>query len=311
MKPLPPILSLLLAATATAQTVTTTLTALTQVNVSVTANGGALANGQSLAAGPLPAQQLFDAELPAPTYTNATLQWNVFATPSVAAVHLGEHGWVTTPNSTANVGPVQLLVRFAATAPTTVAISILQQSEITGGTPAPTAALDLGNDGSIDWPFVPWYGVGLPTVPLGPQPFDIRVLLDTAIPAPGQSATYLQLEARPVNSLAVTPTVASCPFPNVELTWAPTFADRGIDLQPPSLLSALVIGFQPQPALFPTLGTTCVLWPAPDVVLALFGAPLHVPLPAAVRPATLQAQAVLVTTIGNLLLTNGLHVQAY
>jgi hypothetical protein len=295
-------------APAFAQAVTVDISALTPLSVTVAA--GAATSTQTLPGGPLPSWQQFEAQLPAPTFASAMLAWSLVSEPGLAVAHLTNTAWVTVPNSSAQAGPHELLVRFAASAPVFVDVDIRRTLDVWPGVTAPMAAIDLGNDGTIDWPFVPVSGIQFQNLQLGPQPLLLRVLLDAACVVPGMASIYLETAVRPHNSLSVNTTVSGCPHNDV-LSCEPTFADRGIDLRAPAMLSVLVVGFTPQPILFPTGWGACVLWPSPDVALVLFNSGLHIPLPAAVRPVTFWAQAVMPLTTGALLLTSGLEIQVY
>jgi len=94
---------------------------------------------------------------------------------------------------------------------------------------------------------------------------------------------------------------------------APSFDGRGIDLaisQPLGSLAFLVFGFTPQPQFLGiNAGLPCMLLPSPDIVALAAAHPLHIALPASIRPLTFYAQGVLVMPQG-VVTTAGYQVRA-
>jgi hypothetical protein len=176
----------------------------------------------------------------------------------------------------------------------------------------PTVQLDFDNDGVIDVPIVGTNTTYAVTV--GPQPKQVRIVVDAQLSAQVSLGDILALILTPDNGLAIAEPVASCDAgqPPPPQMLQPSFDDRGIDLflySLPGQPSVLVFGFSPQPILLSMLGPLpCILLPSPDVVLLGTGLFL-LPLPASVRPVTFYVQGVTLAPSG-ITTTTGYAVQA-
>jgi hypothetical protein len=194
-----------------------------------------------------------------------------------------------------------LLVQVSATSAAPVRVNVFPRLELSAGVPAPLLEIDVGNDGLVDW--VGAYGTSeLGSFVLGPQPLPIRMRLVSTLPiAPNyvylQSTAAITLLVTPDNQLGVFQNVVGCTGIGSMEPPAPVFDGRGVDvLTNPAVF---VIGSGTQPVLFgpqsplPFL-SGCLLLPTPDVLLWAPSGHLRLPLPAALRPATLYLQAVFI-----------------
>ena len=298
-----------------AQSVGVTVSALTPLTVQVT--DGVATNVLTLPAGVLPAQGSLQAILPsAATLGAAGSQWRASATNRYAAVHLTH----ALQNSAAlrtfagRCGPHEFLVEFTSAIPRATTLTVSRQLGLGAGAPSPTVQVDIGNDGVIDVVNPSSVTSSAHALSFGPQPLQVRVVVDAALGA--QVGTYdeILLALEPDNDLVVTQPVATCapsaPAPPPVL--APSFDDRGVEawlFAETGEFALLVFGFTPHPTLLATNGALpCILLPSPDVLLLGNGL-LHVPLPPSVRPATFYAQGVRLTQSG-LRTTEGYSVQA-
>lgn len=180
------------------------------------------------------------------------------------------------------------------------------------GTQPPVVSVDIGDDGIVEFS-------GLITqvfqslVPAGITP--VRFKAFTLASQPGFTILDVQLEVTP-SATAFTPQVVGCDGSQDELNAVSLFDGTVLFFANPLALDpvVLVLGFQAAPIVLPPNGITpCVLWPQADV-LALMPvvsgySSYALPLPAALRPVTFQAQAVRITPTG-LQTTNAMRVDA-
>jgi hypothetical protein len=247
-------------------------------------------------AGPLPTQGNLTAS-PVPGAA-ATVNWlayhdaRVFLDTSITTSAGG-------PQGSGSAGPHEIVVTWTATAPAAATIQITRDSWITPGGPLPIVGIDFGNDGTIELPNMP-SAVAVP-VTLGPTPFAVRVLLTLQLPpSNGLCSTSVVLAALPDNNMVVQQTAIGCTEPPLASTllFGPSFVGSGVGIVvPPSLdLRVLALGLSQQPFLLPTsMALPCLVVPAPDVLILVpnvTALQVEIPLPAAVRPVTVHAQAI-------------------
>jgi len=197
-----------------------------------------------------------------------------------------------------------LLVQLSATSTAPVRVNVFPRLELSAGVPAPLLEIDVGNDGLVDW--LGLYGsTDLGSFVLGPQPLSIRMRLVSTLPiAPAslylQSTAGITLLVTPDNQVIVTQNVVGCAGLGSMEPPAPVFDGRGIDvLTNPAVF---VLGFGTQPVLFGPQSplpffSGCLLLPTPDVLLWDPFGRLRLPLPPALRPATLYLQAVFIGSV--------------
>ncbi len=294
-----------------AQNVSISLSALTPLTVQMTS--GTQSVQASLPPGPLPPSGDVTALAGSET---ASVSWFTHVDDTTAFVGLYNNilGSSIVLPASGLAGPHEFLVQFAATAPAPASLELSRGSQLSPGIPWPTVDIDLGNDGSIDIP-----NLGLSstsTLSFGTQPFVLRVILASALPNNGTSATQVQLTLRPGNNLTVLQTATGCaPMSSgYGLAVAPTFVSSGVVLTLESTVDpmVLVLGLTQQPFLLPGSALApCLVVPSLDVLLLPppFSA-TTIPLPAAVRPATFQAQGVGISASG-LLTTDAFSIFAY
>lgn len=209
-----------------------------------------------------------------------------------------------------------LLVQLTATGTAPVLLTVSPRFELSAGVPAPLLEIDVGNDGVVEW--IGMFGTTqLGNFVLGTQPLPIRMRLVSTLPIPPasfglQSTAAINLYVSPDNQVAITQNVVGCAGLGSMEPPAPVFDGRGVDLF--TSPAVFVLGFGTQPVLLgpqsplPFLGG-CLLLPTPDVLSFELDGQLRLPLPPALRPVTLYAQAVLVGPTFSL--SDGYRIQAY
>lgn len=285
-----------------AQSVTTSVTALVPLHVQV--SSGLNVAQATQPAGLLPAAGQVSAVLSVTDVASAS--WSSLAQSTEVLVLLRQ-ALTVAPASAVGAAATghEFLVEFAAVGGQVPAIlEIRRQSEISQGLPASTVAIDLHNDGTIDL-VDPGTFFMAPQVIAG-QPLRVRVIMSSFLSTSGGSLTDVHLTLRPANDLIVLQSALACGFGSGALDSArldppvAVFADRGMDatIVSSGALAVYVVGLTQQPLLLPPSGLVpCLLVPSTDVVLFQL-APLHLALPAAVRPLTFHLQAVALTSVG-------------
>ena len=271
-----------------AQTVVVSAMALTPVTCQVTV--GAVAQTQSLPVGPLAASGSLGPTLGAPSFGSAQLGWSAAASETAAEFLLTTYTQLA--GGQARVGPGELLVTFTGVAPTAMPVRFEVTVEYTGDSGSTRQlALDVGNDGTIEWHGLPWPPFGAPVADLTTQPLVLRVILDDLRTVPGQSSARLRIRVVP-DHVHVLRMATNCGLPHAYSVDG--FFDRSqADLQiRGSPVAWHVFGLQTQPALLPaslTLTTVpCFVIPRPDVVLR--SGTIFLAVPPALRPVSFFTQ---------------------
>jgi len=283
--------------------------------VTVTASEPGTTNSNSLPVGPLPGYVDLGTSVPT---ASASYGHSYFTPFNRVDCAFGLNAFVAQQSSSAVVGPIDVLLVFQATTATPVRLSVAFDNLLTTpGTAVPTATVDVGNDGIVD--FI--NGVQssfLPPLVVGPQPLNLRVQLHSAVLQPGHAWATLGITLEPSNQVGVSPAAIGCAGWLAGFGVTPTFIDQGIRVgavnlspTPPQLPIFVVFGFNVQPLLLPTFGTApCLFVPTPDVIVPLAGT-IDIGLPAAVRPVTFWVQGVLpVLPTLQLLTTDCLRIDA-
>jgi hypothetical protein len=296
--------------TLSAQAVGINLTALTPLSAQITA--GTQTMQSSHAPGVLPG--IGDVTAVALGQT-ASVSWATGQDATRAYVGFSNHiqGDVVGMPVSGSAGPHEFLVRYSANVPSLASLELSRHGQVSAGMPWPRVDIDIGNDGTID---IPNLQLATTSVPLGAQPFQVRVILASTLPTNGISSTHVQLILRPENNLTILQTASGCAPHGLGygLSFEPLFPSSGIQLSlgETADLMVLVLGRTQQPVLLPSsVMSPCLLVPSLDVLLV---PPLYsvttIPLPAAVRPVTFQAQGVGLSASG-LLTTNAFSVAAF
>jgi hypothetical protein len=309
-----PWLAIFVAAPLAAQTVSSSISALTPL--AVTATSGGTTTQSSLPAGPLPTAGSVDTS-PAPG-VSATLAW--MTGPSLAQFRSIIDG-SSSVSASGSVGPSEFLIEFQATSLAPVELVFVRESLVTPGMPWPDVGVDIGNDGTIDLPNLTSQGqLYVPT--FGLQPLFVRVIIESQLPGAGLSNTSIMVSLSPDNNLSVTTEAIGCASPGWQvgplLHIYHSFVGQGIRILSFANSSSepviVVLGLGSMPVLFPSMpwsGPACLLMPTPDLLLAVpVALELEIPLPAAVRPVTLHAQAVVVSPFG-LQTSDAYRIQAF
>ncbi len=275
-----------------AQTVTTSVSALTPIPCAVTAGG--LTTTQILPAGPLANFGSSGANAPGtPVSGQALLGWTAGASATQADFRLTLQ---TSLNgaTTARLGPAEMLVTFTGSSPATMPIRYhgdLAFSGVVGSTA--WIRVDVANDGTIDWQGGQGPLVGT-VADLVAQPLQLRILFDDLRVVAGQGIVQLSLRVTPDHGIHVIPMATNCGLSHVysvEPLFDTTFADVQFRSQ---YTTWHVLGLEPLPQLLPPALTLtaqpCFAVPSPDFVVRT--GTLYLPIPAAVRPVVLYSQLV-------------------
>jgi len=272
-----------------AQTVTTSVAALTPLPCSVVV--GTQTISQTVPAGPLANFGWAGAHGAGTALESAQLAWQAGAgsTDATFRLHLSTN---VSSGNVAHVGAGEILFTFAGAGPVAMPARYLGGFQV-AGSGASQLRVDVGNDGTIDWSAGagPLAGVSADLVA---QPLQIRVLFDHLAAAPGASEIELELRIVPDNGIHVLPLATDCGIANeyaVGALWATTYADLELRAR---YTAWHVLGFTSQPQLLPTsltmTGMPCLVVPSTDLVLRT--GTWFVPIPPVLRPITLHVQLV-------------------
>lgn len=301
------------AGTLHAQSVTATITALTPLTVAGTVGGqtvtasqpaGLLVPGASLLVQPFAA-----------SVHQAYVSWSTYEHESETSATLFH--WLEAPTapSVLQAGPHEFLISISATATVPGILQLQSTAWASAFAFAPLLSIDLGNDGQIDFPDISGGSgtIDLPGWVFDTQPTLVRIIASASLQGAGESFSQFTVRALPANDASVWTSAIGCAT-TAGISHLRVFQDRGIDFRAQSLLphpTVLVIGLGQQPALLPAnQGITCLLLPAPDIILWNPTGYYHVPLPAALRPVVFYAQGVEVAPTG-LLPTDAFGVSAF
>lgn len=304
-----------LAAPASAQTVSTSIAAVTPLLVRA-ADAGPVQTS-TLPAGPLFPSAGMSVTVPGTT-NGVDVAWST-ASSALFARTILTYQLTNTTGSAAfqgHAGPHEFLLEFTSPTAVPVELQLSRQELLSPGAPFPLVKVDYGADGTVDVVSLP---VGLTTEPLlqvGPQALRVRLLVEADLTGVGSSTTWLTIAAMPRNDLQLTTSVQACAsfFPPPPPVVLPTFLGTGVLLTVPQTAfetSVFVVGFGAQPLL---LGTSaigpCILLPTPDVVFFDPAGQVPVALPPSVRPLQFYVQGVTLTAVG-LQVTDGVRVTAW
>jgi hypothetical protein len=270
-----------------AQSVTTTLSALTPLTVTTPAGP------QSVGPGPLAPAGTLGTSTPGP----GTFSWSTWVGTSEVGLVLDWSG-----NANASIGPSELLLTIAApTATQAIPLRFEGLFEDLGAVGFLQMGVDIGNDGTVDWqlgqgtsPLI----VGGDSPDVATQPIQLRLILDYQQQAATQQQTFrFRLRATRGGVFVQRLATACGLFQNysaaASLETGPSagFGDV-LELRSQGTLWH-VVGLSPQPTLLPpalTLTTyPCLVIPATDLVIRTGTLFLGVPA-AASRPLVLHSQ---------------------
>lgn len=289
--------------------VAVTLTALTPITT--TATEGLVTATNTQPAGPLANAYMEVSSTIPGTGTTAMFESSAEVTTIEAYCSIGAGCSNNTASAVTSCNTVEVLANFTAAVPTRVRLAVEFDSALSPGATVPLAAVDVDNNGSLDYVNGTQTGFFQPRI-IGPLGWQFRVILDADLWQPGQNLTNVRIILLPDNDVLVDDAVVGCGGPGPFVR--PSFLDRGVTVQ--NLSGAVVprvyvFGLQTQPVLLPTITTfPCLLLPRPDVVLVTGSySSLEIPLPANVRPVTIWIQGVELQA-GLLYTTSGVRVLA-
>jgi len=311
-----PLTALLLTSGLTAQAVGVSMTALTPLTVQ--ASNGVATNNYTQPAGPMSGSGSIYTAITNGGWAGASTSWNHGATSRLANATITHDVGNLAQQATfvGGAGQDEYLITFTSATQRTVHLNFYRDTILATGAAAPTAQVDLDNDGTIDIQNVSTVGTSPYLKTFGPQPLVVRVIMATPLGAQTSSFQRLSVTATPANNLTLTTPVTTCTpgVPSPPPFLAPSFDNMGVDMfvhQSLSAPSLIVLSLNPQPFLLGMNGTfPCLTLPAPDVVLMPPTGTFNVALPAAVRPVTFYAQGVALTSQG-LLTSDGYAVTAH
>ena len=268
-------------------------------------------------AGPMSSSGSFCATLPLVGNFNGCMSWQSWTQSYGTTVTLTHSisNQALLPGFNGQAGPHEILVEFSSTVPRTAELHLNRTVFLAPGAPWPTVNVDIDNDGVFEITNLSPLSAPPISVTFGPQPLQVRVVVDIALGAQTATSNYVSLVLLPDNDLTITRPILGCnpvlppPIPFLQ----PSFDHSGVQLlggQDPNQPSLIVLSLAAQPMLLSMNGTApFTLLPRPDVVLFVPSGMLDLPLPASVRPATFYAQGVTLTTAG-LRVTDGYAVTA-
>jgi hypothetical protein len=285
------------------------VTALTPITTSASVGGAP--SVQALPVGPLASSVLIQS-LPSTTnptkavfacFTHETNESVLFACSMEVRAEAAQ--------ASASVAPAELLVSITAPVPTGALIEIVFNDQTQAGSPQPRIDVDIFNDGSVDFVSGTLI-VGLPPIAVGPQPLDMRVILDAQAAPFQRSSCSLSITVRPLTGISTWQTAQGCAPVLNSLVAVSSFVPNAVHIRRPSIGSnpLLVLGLNQQPTLFPSaFGFPCLLVPSPDAVLSMPMLSVDLVIPQAVRPLAIQVQAAGISQ-GQLALTDAFAIFA-
>lgn len=312
------LLPLTVAAHVAAQTVT--LTAQTPAVAQVVLNGQAYSS--TLSAGPKSAQMggvtVFRAG-PGSDQASMRMDWTTSIQQQHVQINLSHIASAASAAPVqANLTGVDLLLAISNPTPIQCEVQIVMAASQATGSLTQSLQVDIGNDGSTE------FNLGTPVTyvragaVIGPTPLPVRIQSQVALQGPGSLNQLLLVRIVPIGRFVPTQLAVGCDSGYSQRA-APRF-DGGLDLdvlpQPGGSngFPITVIGFQQQPTLLPFASTfPCLLWPAPDFLVAFspqvtLGAP-----PSGVSVAFWTQIAVVYPpfTIDDITTTNAYRVDVY
>lgn len=289
-----------------AQTIVTTITAVTPIAVQATVGG--VSQQAFLLPGPLPDSG--DVSLGGSIFSPAQggVSWTTEVDDSWVEVSLVNSLLVQPPpGATADVSipPHEFLVTFQALGTTgayPAAVRLFRASSLSPGQPFPTVSIDIDDNGTIDLPNLqatPLIGLPVADLTLGKR---LRVIMHTPTATSGFSGTEVTLFLEPRIDAGWLQTALGCSNfgGDALLEPVPLIANRGVRLElSVGNPTVFVLGFQQQALVLPPQNNSfCLLVAQPDVVLFVPSGRLDIPLPPSVRPVTFEAQAVVLLPTG-------------
>ncbi|MFK7743181.1 MAG: hypothetical protein AB8H80_22895 [Planctomycetota bacterium] len=263
---------------------------------------------------PLPQFGGITASLPVSlTPGTASAEWSTNGTSFVRLAHTLQNP-LGSPTFSGDVGRNIFLVEFTAATPRAFTLNALRYSDLAGGAPAASIAIDINNDGSFETTNVSSINAASYPVTLGPQPLQVRIEIQAALGQAAFAAESVGIWVEPDNNLQLTKVVSDCApsLPPPPAAVSPSFENLGIDMVQPYPIGVMVLGLAPQVgqlSIYSGTSLPCLLLPRPDLTLAGVSPLFNLPIPASVRPITIYAQAVGLLA-GELVVSDGYSIVA-
>lgn len=208
----------------------------------------------------------------------------------------------------ASLTPTDIDIFLQTPIANTVSVQVVGSSLSSAPSLAPTATVDIENNGIVDWTSSMPSPLPPTLYTVGAQPLQVRVRVAANAISNGNGSSMVYVIIRPINAITTTITPATC-LTSQALTVKPSFSGNGVYINTPFLVT--VLGLQAQPQFLSMFnGLPCTLVPTPDIVLLTPLGGIELALPLALRPFTFEAQAV--TFAGNnLIASNAVTVDAF
>lgn len=295
-------LAFLLTAAAAAQTAVLTSTAPATSQVT----SGGQASTTTLAAGPLASFGTTGETLGGST---TAVSWDSIIQPTGIVFTLISTAFCQ-PGATATFAGSDFVYELSSPTPVLTQLDLRRIGTMSNA----TVMVDVGDDGTVEFSETSVASTVSLTITLGPTPLSIRIRNDYSLLSAGGEQATLAITATPLAGIFTTQVVIGCDTGHSMIV-QPTF-DNAISLGvigplPATKPSVMILGASLQPILLPTTASfPCLLLPSLDVTLFPGNQFVTVQAPAAVRPFTFWAQAVVLHPT-ELRTTNAMQVVAF
>ena len=169
--------------------VAVTLTALTPITT--TATEGLVTATNTQPAGPLANAYMEVSSTIPGTGTTARFESSAEVTTIAAYCSMGAGCSNNTASAVTSCNTVEVLANFTAAVPTRVRLAVEFDSALSPGATVPLAAVDVDNNGSLDYVNGTQTGFFQPRI-IGPLGWQFRVILDADLWQPGQNLTNVR-----------------------------------------------------------------------------------------------------------------------
>lgn len=242
----------------------------------------------------------------------ATLDWWSNTSDTFMSAGLSQRCAGFYVGTTATAGPIDVQLDLVAAQVTPVRIVLSKLIVVPPTGLGPLLRVDVGSDGTFELTESSYHVSVDVDTQLGPTALPVRVLMDMALFAVGDTVSTFYIQLFPRTGPTVTTALGGCT--SSEYYWVqPTFAGNlnayaeSYSTVPPLMLAVLGLGVQP--LVLGATATPCVLFPSPDLVMLVAPATLPtlpvppipaftLPIPPGVGPLSLWTQAVVVAPGG-------------
>lgn len=281
------------------------------------ASAGGQAINQMLPAGPLAGNGGLQASASAGGESaNANVAWQTEVLDGFARFEMIQDLQSVGGATTGAAVDFEVVLQITNSVPIQVRMALAHSLQATVGTPVPLLRVDVGDDGIVDLYENSSSELNL-SIAIGPQPLAVRITMATSVAGVFSNAYHrCAVGLWPQAQVQVSEVMLPCDIWGLSVS--PTFlGDIALDASSGGWIAQptiVVLGFGAQVVAIPpalSVSPLCLLLPTPDSVqFQTSSAPLRLSIPAALRPLTLFAQAVMLTPAG-IATTNGHRVHAY